>query len=198
MVGRYPWALLILFQLLMPRVSLLGHLSGILSGFAYTYGLFHWLLLRPERYSAIEGSHVLAPLVRRPGFIVGGSDGCASLSLPSFSHPRVGPVIGGAMSSLQSWMPQARSQPQADEKFPGQGHVLGSSAGSLPPTRGATSKGGNLQAKPSATQSELETRLLDESHLGTPPEQSIPEPPLSAIRQDMPVPPVTAIGLPNQ
>ncbi len=26
---------------------------------ADTYGLFHWLLLRPERYSAIEGSHVL-------------------------------------------------------------------------------------------------------------------------------------------
>ncbi|CAM6053742.1 unnamed protein product, partial [Sphagnum tenellum] len=185
----YPWALLILFQLLMPRVSLLGHLSGILSGFAYTYGLFNWLLLRPERYSAIEGSHVLAPLVRRPGFIVGGSDGCSSLSLPSFSHPSVGPVIGGAMSSLQSWMPQARSQPQADEvcKFPGQGHVLGSSASSLPPTRGATSKGGNQQARPSATQSELETRLLDESHLGTPPEQSIHEPPLSTIRQDVPV-----------
>jgi hypothetical protein len=26
---------------------------------ADTYGLFHWLLLSPENYSAIEGSHIL-------------------------------------------------------------------------------------------------------------------------------------------
>jgi hypothetical protein len=88
-VRRYPWVLLVLFQLLMPRVSLLGHLSGILSGFAYTYGLFHWLLLSPENYSAIEGSHILTRVVRRTGFIVGGSSGAyASLSLPFFSPPR--------------------------------------------------------------------------------------------------------------
>ncbi|KAH9576710.1 hypothetical protein CY35_01G177900 [Sphagnum magellanicum] len=171
----YPWVLLVLFQLLMPRVSLLGHLSGILSGFAYTYGLFHWLLLSPENYSAIEGSHILARVVRRTGFIVGGSSGgYASLSLPSFSPPSsAGPAIGRAMNRLRSWMPQARSQPQVDEKFPGRGHVLGSSAGTLPPTRGATSKAGNQRAKPTEAQSDLQTSLLDESHLSIAQEQSI-------------------------
>ncbi|KAH8975931.1 hypothetical protein BDL97_01G186300 [Sphagnum fallax] len=171
---RYPWVLLILFQLLMPRVSLLGHLSGILSGFAYTYGLFHWLLLSPENYSAIEGSHILTRVVRRTGFIVGGSSGAyASLSLPSFSPPSAGPAIGRAMNRLRSWMPQARSQPQIDEKFPGRGHVLGSSTGTLPPTRGATSKAGNQRAKPTEAQSDLQTSLLDESHLSIAQEQSI-------------------------
>ena len=32
--GRYPWILLGVFQLLLTNVSLLGHLCGILSGFA--------------------------------------------------------------------------------------------------------------------------------------------------------------------
>lgn len=32
----YPWALLLVFQLLMPGVSFLGHLSGILAGYACT------------------------------------------------------------------------------------------------------------------------------------------------------------------
>lgn len=33
-ICRYPWILLIVFQLLMTNVSLLGHLCGILSGFS--------------------------------------------------------------------------------------------------------------------------------------------------------------------
>ncbi|CAM0875667.1 unnamed protein product [Alopecurus aequalis] len=55
----YAWILLILFQFLASNVSLLGHLSGILSGFAYTYGLFNYLLPGPSFYSNIEGLSVL-------------------------------------------------------------------------------------------------------------------------------------------
>jgi len=48
-VRRYPWVLLVLFQLLMPRVSLLGHLSGILSGFAcqFPYPCFYNHIFAP-------------------------------------------------------------------------------------------------------------------------------------------------------
>ncbi|XWS56123.1 hypothetical protein CRYUN_Cryun09bG0059500 [Craigia yunnanensis] len=52
----YAFILLIVFQLLMTNVSLLGHLCGILSGFAYTYGLFNFLIPGPSFYSAIESS----------------------------------------------------------------------------------------------------------------------------------------------
>ncbi|MQL95909.1 hypothetical protein Taro_028580, partial [Colocasia esculenta] len=40
--------------LLASNVSLVGHLCGILSGFAYTYGLFNFLLPGPSFYSAVE------------------------------------------------------------------------------------------------------------------------------------------------
>ncbi|CAL5419548.1 unnamed protein product [Camellia sinensis] len=53
---RYAWILLVVFQLLMTNVSLLGHLCGILSGFAYTYGLFNFLLPGSSFYSSIESS----------------------------------------------------------------------------------------------------------------------------------------------
>ncbi|RVW38477.1 Rhomboid-like protein 15 [Vitis vinifera] len=55
----YAWILLVVFQLLMTNVSLLGHLCGILSGFAYTYGLFNFLIPGTSFYSAIESSSLL-------------------------------------------------------------------------------------------------------------------------------------------
>ncbi|KAL2900852.1 Rhomboid-like protein 15, partial [Bienertia sinuspersici] len=53
---RYPWILLIVFQLLMTNVSLLGHLCGILSGFAYTYGVFNLVIPGTSFFSSIENS----------------------------------------------------------------------------------------------------------------------------------------------
>ncbi|KAL7191104.1 hypothetical protein ACSBR2_023225 [Camellia fascicularis] len=67
---RYAWILLVVFQLLMTNVSLLGHLCGILSGFAYTYGLFNFLLPGSSFYSSIESSSWLSACVRRPNFIL--------------------------------------------------------------------------------------------------------------------------------
>lgn len=52
----YAFILLVAFQLLMTNVSLLGHLCGILSGFAYTYGLFNFLMPGASSFSAIEAS----------------------------------------------------------------------------------------------------------------------------------------------
>ncbi|KAF6169851.1 hypothetical protein GIB67_034243 [Kingdonia uniflora] len=66
----YPWILLIVFQLLMTNVSLLGHLCGILTGFAYTYGIFNYLLPGSSFYSTIEGTSFLSTCVRRPKFII--------------------------------------------------------------------------------------------------------------------------------
>ncbi|KAI5679707.1 hypothetical protein M9H77_00934 [Catharanthus roseus] len=52
----YAWILLIVFQLIMTNVSLLGHLCGILSGYAYIYGLFNVLIPGTSFFSTIESS----------------------------------------------------------------------------------------------------------------------------------------------
>ncbi|GJW08999.1 RNA polymerase II C-terminal domain phosphatase-like protein 2 isoform X2 [Tanacetum coccineum] len=50
---RYPWILLVVFQLLMTNISLLGHLCGILSGFACKILFASWLS------SWLAQSHIL-------------------------------------------------------------------------------------------------------------------------------------------
>ncbi|KAL6047790.1 SET domain-containing protein [Balamuthia mandrillaris] len=52
----YPWILLVVMQLLFPRASLLGHLSGIIVGYLYIWG---WLdIMRPSAatFSSLETS----------------------------------------------------------------------------------------------------------------------------------------------
>lgn len=150
----YAWILLILFQLLMPNVSLLGHLCGILSGFAYTYGLFNYFLLGLTSYTAIENSAMLACCVRRPGFIVGGASGAAvNGSLPSFpSTASSGAGLSNFWRNVRSWMPPRESLPNQslqDPRFPGRGRTLVSSQIQ------STSRIGS--------ETELQTRLLDRS-----------------------------------
>lgn len=179
----YPWALLVLFQLLMPRASLLGHLAGILSGFAYTYGLFHYVMLSSSKYAYVEGLPFVAPLVRRPGFIVGGSGGTVPFALPSLSLPGSNelPSFGGAMSRLQGWLPQARQESTvSDERFPGRGHVLGSSGARPPSPVRAPVITGSRRPKPSSNQTELQARLLDPSSPVSAPEVLQQTPPTSS------------------
>ncbi|KAM7500005.1 hypothetical protein LguiA_024419 [Lonicera macranthoides] len=104
----YPWLLLVVFQLLMTNVSLLGHLSGILSGFAYTYGLFNILIPGTSFYSAIESSSWLAGCVRRPKFMMC-TGGNSSGYIPTYSSqntPSGGLLSGNIWRNLSSWMPQ--------------------------------------------------------------------------------------------
>ncbi|GLJ31689.1 hypothetical protein SUGI_0636810 [Cryptomeria japonica] len=147
----YAWILLILFQLLMPNVSFLGHLCGILTGFAYTYGLLNYLILGSSSYAAIESSAMLAFCVRRPRFIVGGSGGSvAGPVMPFSSVSTSGTGFGNVWRRLRSWLPQRETsagEPQQDSRFPGRGRALGSLQ-----NQSATRFGSN---------SELQTRLLE-------------------------------------
>ncbi|GKU91075.1 hypothetical protein SLEP1_g4999 [Rubroshorea leprosula] len=107
----YAWILLVVFQLLMTNVSLLGHLCGILSGFAYTYGLFNFVIPGPSFYSAIESSSFLASCVRRPKFILcsGGNPSGYIATYAGQNTPSSGLFSGNILSNLSSWMPQRRS-----------------------------------------------------------------------------------------
>ncbi|XP_010524899.1 PREDICTED: rhomboid-like protein 15 [Tarenaya hassleriana] len=144
----YPWILLIAFQLLMTNVSLLGHLCGILSGFAYSYGILNFLMPGSSFFSAVESSSWLSSLVRRPKFILC-TGGNPSSCIPTYSGQNTssgGLFSGNAWRSLTSWVPQRETSAQSmeDGRFPGRGRTLGSTR---VPTVPASNVDSNLQAR---------------------------------------------------
>ncbi|PAN45873.1 hypothetical protein PAHAL_9G148300 [Panicum hallii] len=144
----YAWILLVLFQFLASNVSLLGHLCGILSGFAYTYGLFNYLLPGPSFYSKIEGLSALSVCVRRPGFILC-TGGTTYGQLPTYSNTSAAPsalINGNFLRNISSWMPNRQIstvQEGEDPRFPGRARTL-DSAGAEPAAREASA---NLHAR---------------------------------------------------
>ncbi|KAL3625972.1 Rhomboid-like protein 15 [Castilleja foliolosa] len=150
----YVWILLGVFQLLMTNVSFLGHLCGILSGYAYIFGVFNILIPGASFYSSIESSTWMSTCVRRPKFIVcTGSN--PSGHIPTYtgqSTTSSGLLSGNMWGNLFSWMPQRESSPQTAQdngRFPGRARTLGSTT--------------NQAASLSNSDSNLQTRLLDDS-----------------------------------
>ncbi|KAL6496401.1 Rhomboid-like protein 15 [Orobanche gracilis] len=148
----YVWILLLVFQLLMTNVSFLGHLCGILSGYAYTFGLFNVLIPGTSFYSSIESSW-MSTCVRRPKFIMcTGSN--SSGHMPTYSNQNTtssGLLSGNMWRNVSSWMPQRESSvqtPQDNDRFPGRGRALGSNS--------------NQAASLANSDSSLQTRLLDD------------------------------------
>ncbi|CAI9268197.1 unnamed protein product [Lactuca saligna] len=149
----YPWLLLVVFQLLMTNISLLGHLCGILSGFAYTYGLFNFLIPGSSFYSSIESSHWLSTCVRRPKYIMcTGGDPSGYIPTHTSRNTASSETLSGNMwANLSSWMPRREVAPQSAEensRFPGRGRTLGATQ-----TETVSSN-----ASPDST---LQTRLLE-------------------------------------
>jgi membrane associated rhomboid family serine protease len=65
----YPWALLVLLQFIMPNLSFLGHLVGIMTGTLQHHGLFEYIMVNEAYLQEMETWHSLRWLVRRPNFI---------------------------------------------------------------------------------------------------------------------------------
>lgn len=159
----YVWILLVVFQLLMTNVSLFGHLCGILSGYAYIFGLFNILIPGTSFYSSIESYSWLFACVRRPKFILcTGSN--TSGHIPTYTNQNTassGLLSGSMWRNLSSWMPQRESSVQTDQgsdRFPGRGRTLGAPA--------------NQAASVANSDSSLQTRLLDD--VDNPDQQSTP------------------------
>ncbi|KAG2683210.1 hypothetical protein I3843_10G021500 [Carya illinoinensis] len=155
----YALILLIVLQLLMTNVSLLGHLCGILSGFAYTYGLFNFLMPGTSFYSTIESSSWLSSCVRRPKFILCTGENSVG-DIPTYSSQNMassGLFSGNIWRNLLAWMPQRESSAQSTEdsqRFMGRGRTLGSGQSQIV---SADNSDSNLQA-----------RLLDNSNQNHP------------------------------
>eukprot|EP00884_Botryococcus_braunii_P019360 jgi/Botrbrau1/6107/Bobra.331_2s0004.2 len=104
----YPWALLILWQLLVPGVSFLGHLGGVLGGEALVRGWLRWILPTSGVIQRVEGWSVMGPLVRTSGYIV--ETGAGGGSLPSFfAPPGRTPAAPSGILDLPLWASRART-----------------------------------------------------------------------------------------
>ena len=62
----YPWVLLVVWQLLMPGVSFLGHLGGVAAGQVYVWGLLRWALPPVAAFQA-RGPRLPSPIFRCTG-----------------------------------------------------------------------------------------------------------------------------------
>ncbi|RXH76471.1 hypothetical protein DVH24_019359 [Malus domestica] len=150
----YAWILLVVFQVVMPNVSLLGHLCGILSGFAYTYSLLNFLIPGTSFYSKIEASSLFSSCVRRPKFIVC-TGGNPSAFIPTYSTqgtPCSGFSAGSIWRNLSPWIPRRETSVQSAQdghRFPGRGRTLAS---------------GRSTVSDVDSESNLQARLLDNSN----------------------------------
>lgn len=60
----YPWVLMLVLQFLLPNVSFVGHLAGILVGFAHTYGALSWAIPSLATIRKLEQSPWMQRIVR--------------------------------------------------------------------------------------------------------------------------------------
>ncbi|KAL7531077.1 hypothetical protein ACHAXR_003836 [Thalassiosira sp. AJA248-18] len=66
----YPWALLVVLQFIMPQISFLGHLAGILVGTLQYYGVLDVLFPSETYLQEFEMSDRLEGLRRQPGYVM--------------------------------------------------------------------------------------------------------------------------------
>lgn len=66
----YPWVLLIIIQLMLPHISFVGHLSGLLVGILQSYGCIAFLFPSAALLNKLEGSSACACLTRFPQYIL--------------------------------------------------------------------------------------------------------------------------------
>ncbi len=66
----YPWALLVVLQFVMPQISFLGHLSGILTGTLQYYGVLDCLFPSVSCLREFEVSDRLAMIRSQAGYVV--------------------------------------------------------------------------------------------------------------------------------
>lgn len=137
----YPWALAAILQLLSPGLSLLGHLSGILLGYALVYG--HLQRLSPSDYkledfelsTGLSSIPLWQPLTTSTGMPVAGR-----LVLPEATNTGAEGSSGGVQarwSQFTSWFSRDAATGTA-QSFSGHGQTLGGvepapAAGRVPP-----------------------------------------------------------------
>eukprot|EP00887_Chlorella_sp_A99_P005875 scaffold1.g5875.t1 len=90
----YPWVLLVVWQLLVPASSFLGHLCGVLMGQLYVWGHLRWAVPSAGTVARLERSPLFAPCYLRQGFIVHIGSSADALPANPFQPPPPPPPPG--------------------------------------------------------------------------------------------------------
>ncbi|DBB00275.1 hypothetical protein WJX77_004330 [Trebouxia sp. C0004] len=120
----YPWTLLVLWQVLMPGVSFLGHLCGVLVGQLYVWGLLRWLTPSSSIFQSMESSSWLEWVYTQPMYIAntGGATGALPITRPlSFaSQDNDRRSLAAMMQQARQWFSQLFSQRRGWTRVPTQ------------------------------------------------------------------------------
>ena len=148
----YPVSLLLFLQVIIPSVSFLGHIAGLLAGSAYVNGYLNPLLLSRTTVAVLEGNARAAAIVRHPAFVGGGASADASPGAGGAAFPAIfggagsGAVLTGAARSEGDAHPRRwwqmptfarRGAPNSEETFANGSARTASSARTAPPTASA-------------------------------------------------------------
>lgn len=168
----YPWILALLLQLISSRLSLLGHLSGIVLGYALAYG---WLSnFSPSEFKLQDIEENMGfiswPLWQSVPSAMGISfGGGGNLPQTSNSDRPFAERFQSAWEGLKSWFSWGNSSGSSNEPFTGEGRTLGGGSprapgGRVPPTsrllqesnkpRPAVENGGPSTAETSETRAD--------------------------------------------
>jgi len=73
----YPWVLLVTMSILLPDVSFVGHLCGIISGYLYTFGIFNFIIPSYEKIARLESASWYSRIINIDCYVTGTSTGIA-------------------------------------------------------------------------------------------------------------------------
>lgn len=108
----YPWVLMLLWQVIMPGVSFLGHLCGVLVGQLYVWGLLQWITPSSSTLQRRESASSLAWLYTQPMFIAntgGATGGLPVHAPPAASDQSTGHSLMMMFERMKLWL-QHRSE----------------------------------------------------------------------------------------
>jgi len=67
----YPWVLLVLIQVVLPNISMMGHLAGVIVGYLLVAGVLNVVLPSNDFYTAVEGWEALGGITRASTYVRG-------------------------------------------------------------------------------------------------------------------------------
>eukprot|EP00300_Choanocystis_sp_HF-7_P026072 c28649_g1_i1.p1 GENE.c28649_g1_i1~~c28649_g1_i1.p1 ORF type:complete len:327 (-),score=-20.42 c28649_g1_i1:20-1000(-) len=145
----YPWALLIIFQIIMPGVSFIGHLSGMLVGYMYCFGFLNYLLLSPQSIHYLESTTFCCGwMYHYQGFIANPLASSSSVAYQAVD--RGGPSSSSASSYFTSFFSRSNSDSNANsnnaDAGSGSGNVTGTFQGTGRTLGGGGGSGGGGRA----------------------------------------------------
>ena len=89
----YPWLLLLALQFILPNLSFMGHLAGILTGTLHSYGLLEGIIIGEVYTKEMERWTLLRTITSIPNFVTTPVDTTTTLLLDGSSSSSLGQAL---------------------------------------------------------------------------------------------------------